>query len=102
MGKPKICIGENKPAQISFAVTTKLISALVFATRIVQFLFYVNPKFQASSSLLCLYKSVCVGPCRDPNCWFSHAQAHILTTVGDSLLHILTGTIIKPINSGAT
>ena len=33
----------------------KLISAFVFATRIVQFLFYLNPKFQASSSFLCLY-----------------------------------------------
>ena len=41
-------------AQISFAVTAKLISAFVFATRIVQFLFYLNPKFQASSFFLCL------------------------------------------------
>ena len=49
-------------AQISFAVTAKLISAFVFATRIVQFLFYLNPKFQASSSFLCLYRPVCVGP----------------------------------------
>ena len=32
--------------------TAKLISAFVFATRIVQFLFYLNPKFQASSSFL--------------------------------------------------
>ena len=39
-------------AQISFAVTAKLISAFVFATRIVQFLFFLNPKFQASSLLL--------------------------------------------------
>ena len=36
----------------STAVTAKLISAFVFATRIVQFLFYLNPKFQASSSFL--------------------------------------------------
>ena len=42
MGKPTICIG----------VTAKLISAFVFATRIVQFLFYLTPKFQASSHLL--------------------------------------------------
>ena len=42
----------------AFAVTAKLISAFVFATRIVQFLFYLNPKFQASSSFLCLY-SLC-------------------------------------------
>ena len=39
-------------AQISFAVTAKLISAFVFATRVVQFLFFLNPKFQASSHLL--------------------------------------------------
>ena len=33
MGKPAICIGD----------------IIVFATRIVQLLFYLNPKFQASS-----------------------------------------------------
>ena len=65
-------------AQISFAVTAKLISAFVFATRIVQFLFYLNPKFQASSSFLCLYWPVCVWPARKPHCWFSHEAAHIL------------------------
>ena len=64
--------------QISFAVTGKLISAFVFATRIVQFLFYLNPKFQASSSFLCLYSLVCVGPVRKPHCWFSHEAAHII------------------------
>ena len=37
--------------QISFAVISKLISAFVFATRIVQFLYFLNPKFQASSHL---------------------------------------------------
>ena len=82
--KPTICIGENKDAdqlraQISFAVTAKLISAFVFATRIVQFLLYFNPKFQASSSFLCLYRSVCVGPVRKPHCWFSHEVAQIYT-----------------------
>ena len=38
--------------QISFAVTAKLMSVFVFATRIVQSLFYLNPKFQASSHIL--------------------------------------------------
>ena len=57
LGKPTICIGENKGAD-------QLISAFVFATRIVQFLFYLNQKFQASSSLLCLYSLVCVEPVR--------------------------------------
>ena len=31
-----------------------------------QFLFYLNPKFQASSHLLWLYSRVCVGPGRKP------------------------------------
>ena len=47
-------------AQINFAVTAKLISAFVLATQILQFLFFLNPKFQASSLLLWLYRSVCV------------------------------------------
>ena len=68
MGKPTICIGQTK---------AQLISAFVFATRIVQFLFYLNPKFQASSSFLCLYRPVCVGPVRKPYCWFPHEAAHI-------------------------
>ena len=34
------------------AVTAKLISAFVFATQIVQSLFFLNPRFQASSCLL--------------------------------------------------
>ena len=63
--------------QISLAVTAKLISAFVFAKRIVQSLFYLYPKFKASSSFLCLYRSVCVGPVRKPHCWFSHEGAHI-------------------------
>ena len=52
--------------QISFAVTAKLISAFVFAIRIVQSLYYLNPKFQASSHLLWLCSPVCVGPGRKP------------------------------------
>ena len=42
----------RRPASRFFAVTAKLISAFVFATRIVQSLFFLNPKFQASSLLL--------------------------------------------------
>ena len=48
------------------SVTAKLISAFVFTTWIIQFLFYLNPKFQASSHLLWLYSPVCVGPGRKP------------------------------------
>ena len=50
--------------QISFAV--KLISAFVFATRIVQSPFFLNPKFQASSHLPQLNSPVCVRPGQKP------------------------------------
>ena len=52
--------------QISCAVTAQLISAFVFAIQIVQSLYYLNTKFQASSHLLWLYSPVCVGPGRKP------------------------------------
>ena len=61
MRKLDFCLCENK-----VAVTAKLISAFVFATRIVQFLFFLNPKLQASDHLLRLYRPVCVGPGRKP------------------------------------
>ena len=48
--------------QISFAVTAKLISAFVFATQIIQSLYFLKPKFQAYSLLRWLYSPVCVGP----------------------------------------
>ena len=59
--KPAFCICATK-TQISFAVTTKLISAFVFANRIVQSLYFQNPKFQASSHLLWLDGPLCVRP----------------------------------------
>ena len=51
MGKPTISIGENKDAD-QLAVTAKLISAFVFATRIVQFLYFLNAKYPAYINLL--------------------------------------------------
>ena len=81
MGKPTICIGENKDAD-QLRGTAKLISAFVFAAQIVQFLFYLNPKFQASRSFLCLYRPVCIRPFQKPHCWFSHNAAHLLGECG--------------------
>ena len=63
--KNRIFTYAKTKAQISFAVAAKLISAFVFATRIVQFLYFLNPKFTASSHLLC-YSRLCVGPGRKP------------------------------------
>ena len=65
MRKPDFAYAKTK-MQISFAVTAKLISAFVFATRIVQSLYFLNPKFQASSHLLWLCSPICVGPGRKP------------------------------------
>ena len=67
---------KTKP-QISCAVTAQLISAFVFPIWIVQFLFFLNPKFQASSDLLSLHSPVCVGTGRNPEDRFSHNKAHI-------------------------
>ena len=75
MGKPTICIRRKQRRRS--ASRLKLISAIVFATRIVLFLLYLNRKFQASSSFLCWYRSVCVRPVRKPHCWFSHEVAHM-------------------------
>ena len=47
MRKPTICIGEDKTADQLCSI-----SAFVFAARIVQSFFFLNPKFQASSLLL--------------------------------------------------
>ena len=44
----------------------QLISAFVFTTQIVQFLYFRNPEFQASSHFLRLYSPVCVRPGQKP------------------------------------
>ena len=79
MRKPFFFAYVKTKMQISFAVTAKLISAFVFATRIVQSLHFLNPKFQASSRLLWLHSPVCVGPGRKPQRPFSHNEAHFLS-----------------------
>ena len=43
---------ENGAQLCPSAVTAKLISVFVFATGIVQFHFFLNPKFQAHNNLL--------------------------------------------------
>ena len=53
--KPDFAYAKTK-AQISLAVTESK----------VLFLIYVKPYFQASSLLPCLYRPVCVLPCRKP------------------------------------
>ena len=65
MRKPAFCICENKDAD-QLRGNREADHAFVFAIRIVQPLYYINPKFQASSHLLWLYSPVCVGAGREP------------------------------------
>ena len=51
-GKKQIFAYAKTKAHISFTVTAKLISTFVFAPRIVQFLYFLNPEFPASNHLL--------------------------------------------------
>ena len=58
-----------------------MISAFVFATQIVQSLYFLNPKFQAYIHLLLPYSLVCVGPGRKPRRpVFSQRGSNILLT----------------------
>ena len=75
--KTTICIGKNKGAdQLRINCGADQCLCFFVFTWIVQFLYFLNPKFPAYYHLLRLYRPVCVRPGRNPNCWFSHAQAH--------------------------
>ena len=76
MRKPAFCICENKDAD-QLRSNHEADQCLCFRL-IVQSLYFLNPKFQASSHLLQLYSLVCVGPGRKPECWFSRDAAQIL------------------------
>ena len=82
MRKPAIAYAKTR-TQISFAVTAKLISAFVFATRIVQSLYFLNSKFQASSHLLWLYSLVVSDLVGNPEDRFSQNEAHFKTMSED-------------------
>ena len=77
MRKPTFNICENKDAD-QLRGDGEADHALVFAIWIVQSLYYLNPKFQASSHYLWLHSLVCVGPGQKPECWFSHDAAQII------------------------
>ena len=59
------CLCENKVADRLCSNCTA-INPFVFATPIVQFLFFLNPKFQAFELFLGLYRPVCVRPDQKP------------------------------------
>ena len=85
-------------AHISFAVTSKLISAFVFATQKVQSLYFLNTKFHASSCLLLLCSPVSVRPGQKPQRWFSNEAAQ-LTSGG--LVVFLASTLTTKVPLGS-
>ena len=68
MRKPLFAYAKTK-TRISFAVTAKLISAFVFATWIVQYLYFLNPSLWPYL--------VIAQPVRNPEDKFSRVAAHM-------------------------
>ena len=56
----------SHPAHFIRCMGKSTICAFDFAPEIVQYFFFLNPKFQGSSLFLRLYWPVCVGPGRNP------------------------------------
>ena len=90
--KNRIFACAKTKAQISCAVTAQLISAFVFATRIVQSFFCLNPKFQASSLFPRLCRSVCDRPGRKSHRLVFLRTCSNLTT---NLVEILTTNLAE-------
>ena len=59
----------------------QIISDFAFATYIVQYIYFLNPKFQASSYAQCPYSSVYVGPGRKPRRHFFLDAAYSAMTL---------------------
>ena len=79
MRKPTFCICENKDVDQLRGNHREADQRLCFATRIVQSLFFLNPKFQASSNLLWLYSPASVGPGRKPRRpFFSERGSYVM------------------------
>ena len=81
MRKTDIFAFAKTKEQISFAVIANLISAFVFAIRIVQFLLYITQNFKILA-FFCDRKDTqaCVGPGQNPKDRFSRVATQILTT----------------------
>ena len=89
MRKPDLAYAKTK-TQISFAVTTKVISAFVFHTWTVQSLYFLNLKFQVSTHPLWFYSPVCAASdlVGNPEYRFSCVAAHI-----SSMYHLPEGIV---------
>ena len=75
MRKHDFCICENKDADQLGGNC-----AFFLAKFIEQYIYLLNPQFQASGHPLLPYSLVCVGPGQKPPVMFSRDTAHILMT----------------------
>ena len=85
MKKPTICICENKLAD-QLRSDCEADQSLCFCCWIVPFLSFLNPKFPASSHLLCLYTTVGVKPVRKP-VWFFHDVDYLVVQCFDYVVY---------------
>ena len=83
MRKAAFCICENKDAD-QLPGNREADHAFVFATRIIQSLYFLNPKFQAAIQLMWLYSPVCVGPGWKPEDRFSNKEAQMIDDIKKS------------------
>ena len=89
MRKPTICLCENKDAD-QLRGNREADQRLCFRYTDSTFPFFLNPKFQASSNLLCLYSPVCVGPGQKPKLLvFSRTGSNAFSIV--FLVHMIYG-----------
>ena len=95
MRKTTFCICENKDAD-QLRGNREADQRLCFRyihTLVVRSLYFLYPKFEASSHLVQLYSLVCVGPGRKPERWFSHDEARIIFRHSDDDLKVQDTTI---------
>ena len=90
MRKPAFCICENKDAdQLRGNPEADQRLCFRYIPYIVQSLFYLNPKFQASSYLLWVYSLVCADLVGNPEDRFSQNEAQIIADILYGMLHRL-------------
>ena len=80
MGKPTICIGENKDAD-QLRGNREADQRLCFRYSDSTIPLLLKSEISSFYSFLCLYRPVCVGPVRKPHYWFSHEVAQIFIMI---------------------
>ena len=90
MGKPTICICENKDAD-QLRGNREADQRLCFRYSDNTIPLLLKTEIQASGSFL--YRPVCVGPVRKPHYWFSHEVAHMLIGINIAVVSSCSSTM---------